>query len=71
MAEEINLGHDTIIVGDREFATSDLSARAKSQWDNLHFVNEQIAQKSNEIQIADTARLMYYSVLRSNLANGK
>ena len=68
MAEEIHFGEDKISLGGSEFNTSDLSSKARGQVDNIKFVNEQIQLKNNELQIADTARLMYFSVLRSNLA---
>jgi hypothetical protein len=51
-------------VDGQKFDASNLSDHAKAQLDNLQFVNEQILQKNNEIQIADSARLMYTSVLK-------
>ena len=48
---------------------STLSEYAKSQLDNLDFVEQQILQKNNELQIADSAGVVYLSVLKSGLKN--
>lgn len=49
------------------FDITSLSAEAKNQLSNLEFVDQQIAQKNNELQVADSARIVYYSVLKSDL----
>ena len=58
---------NVITVDGRDFNTTDLSEHAKEQLVNLDFVDEQIMQRNNEIQIIDSARLMYSSVLKSEL----
>ena len=56
---------DIITLDGKEFDTSNTSQDFKDMVDNLTFVNEQILQKNNELQIADSARIMYLSVLKS------
>lgn len=47
--------------------TSSMSKKARDQLSNLEFVDKQILQKNNELQIADSARIVYTSVLRADL----
>jgi len=54
-------------VDGQDFYASNLSDQARAHLDNLQFVNEQIMQKNNELQIADSARIMYNSVLKQEL----
>lgn len=67
MTQEDNV----ITVDGKEFDATSLSEQAKAQLDNLQFVNEQILQKNNELQIADSARIMYISVLNEELIKTK
>ena len=67
MTQEDNV----ITVDGKEFDATSLSEKAKAQLDNLQFVNEQILQKNNELQIADSARIMYISVLNEELIKTK
>ncbi len=44
-----------------------LSETAKSQLESIQFVDAQIQQLSNELAVADTARIGYTNALRSEL----
>lgn len=50
---------------------SHMSDVAKEHLDSLHFVNEQILQKNNELQIADSARIVYSSALAEEVRNAR
>lgn len=50
-----------------DFDTSKLSDQAKAHLDTLVFINEQILQKNNEVQVADSARIVCTSVLKAEL----
>ena len=50
-----------------DFDTTKLSPKAKQDLHGLQFIDEQILQKHNELQIADSARVVYSSVLRKDL----
>ena len=75
MTEELNLAKrkpvkksrnkDLITLDGKEFDTSNTSQDFKDMVVSLNFVNEQILQKNNELQIADSARIMYLSVLKA------
>ena len=71
MAEETTQEDNLITVDGKEFDATSLSEQARAQLDNLQFVNEQILQKNNELQIADSARIMYISVLNEELIKTK
>ena len=60
-----------IIAEGDEIDTSDLTQHGKAQLANLKFVDEQLTQKNNELQIADSARIVYSSVFRSELKKTK
>ncbi len=49
------------------FDASSLSAETQQHLHNLHFVDEQILQKNNELEVADSARIVYTSVLKTEL----
>ena len=55
---------DKITIDDQEFDLTNMSEEAKTQLNNLQFVNEQILQRSNELQIAQTAKLGYSRALK-------
>ena len=67
MAKNITQEDPLISVDGQDFYASNLSDQARAHLDNLQFVNEQIMQKNNELQIADSARIMYSSVLKQEL----
>ena len=50
-----------------EFDLSNASLEAQTQLKNLQFVNEQILQRNNELQIAQTARMGYSRALKREL----
>jgi hypothetical protein len=58
-----------VTIDGEKFDTANFSEIAKSQLNNILFVNEQILQKQNEIAVADSARIMYKSVLKTELQN--
>ena len=60
-----------IIVDGKKFDTTNLSLQAKAQLSNLQFVNEQILQKNNELQIADSARIIYTAAIKEEFVKTK
>ena len=60
-----------ITIDGKKFDKAKLSNVAQSQLGSLKFVNEQIMQKNNELQIADSARVVYAAVLKSELVKIK
>lgn len=50
-----------------EYDLSDASENAQAQLANLQFVNEQILQRNNELQIAETAKIGYTRALKREL----
>ena len=50
-----------------EYDLSDASENAQAQLANLKFVNEQILQRNNELQIAETAKIGYTRALKREL----
>ena len=67
MAKKTKNNSDKITIDDKEYRTSDLSEEAKAQLVNLQFINEQILQKNNELQVSDSARILYKSALKTEL----
>lgn len=58
---------DKVTIDGREFDLTNASEEAKAQLSNLQFVNEQILQRNNELQIALTAKLAYSNALKREL----
>ena len=56
-----------VIINGEEFEISNPSDEAKAQLANIKFVDEQILQKNNEIQIAETAKIGYSRALKREL----
>lgn len=56
-----------ITIDGQEYDISNASDEAKIQLSNLKFVNEQILQRNNEIQIALTAKIGYSRALKREL----
>ena len=52
-----------INVGDEEYDIDTPSEQIKSQIENIQFVDEILLQKSNELQIARTAKMAYQRAL--------
>jgi hypothetical protein len=71
MAKKSNLENETINLEGLDVDPSDLSGHGKGLLENLKFVDLQIMQKHNELQIADSARIMYSSVLNAELKQTK
>lgn len=67
MAKKRTIKKDLLSLDDRDFVISRLGDSAKVRADKIVFINDQILQKTNELQIADSARLMYLSVLKKEL----
>ena len=51
-----------------EYDSDSLSQAVKEQFMNLNFVNEQILQKNNELQVAQTAKIGYSRALKRELS---
>ena len=58
---------EKIEIDGKIYELSNLSDEAKTQVASLYFVNEQILQKNNELQIAETAKIGYSRALRREL----
>ena len=51
-----------------EYSIADLSDEAKNQILNIRFVDERIQQLSNELAIADTARIGYSKAIKAEVS---
>ena len=69
MAKDKNKNKDKI--DDQEYDLDKLSDDAKSQLVNLQFVDAQLQQLSNELAVADTARIGYTNALKLELSKSK
>ena len=58
---------DKITIDNIEYDLANASDEAKAQIANLQFVNEQILQRNNELQIAETAKIGYSRALKREL----
>lgn len=58
---------DKITIDEKEYDLSDASTEVQAQLNNLQFVNEQILQRNNELQIAETAKIGYSRALKREL----
>lgn len=56
-----------ITIEDKDYDLSDLTEAAQLQLANLQFVNEQLLQRNNELQIAQTAKIGYSRALKREL----
>ena len=56
-----------ITIDGEEFDLSNASLEAQAHLKNLQFVNEQILQRNNELQIAQTAKIGYSLALKREL----
>ena len=59
---------ETIEIDGQIYDMKDLSEEAANQLQNLQFVNEQILQRNNELQVALTAKIGYSRALQRELA---
>jgi len=58
---------EKITIDEVEYDVSDPSEDVKNQLLNIKFVDEQILQKNNELQVADTARMAYLKAFKVEL----
>ena len=58
---------EKITIDGQEYDLRNASEAAKAQISNLEFVNEQILQRNNEMQIAQTAQIGYSRALNREL----
>ena len=58
---------EKITIDGEEFDLRNASEEIKAQLNNLQFVNEQILQRNNELQIAETAKIGYSRALKREL----
>ena len=58
---------EKITIDNIEYDVANASDEAKAQIANLQFVNEQILQRNNELQIAETAKIGYSRALKREL----
>ena len=56
-----------ITIDEDEYDISNASLEAQNQLKNLQFVNEQILQRNNELQIAQTAKIGYSRALKREM----
>ena len=56
-----------ITIDGDEYDLSNASLEVQAQLKNLQFVNEQIIQRNNELQIAQTAKIGYSRALKREL----
>lgn len=56
-----------IVVDGTEYELDKLTEEARKQLTNIQFVNEQILQKNNELQISETAKIGYTRALKREL----
>ena len=56
-----------LTIDDEEFDLSNASLEAQAQLKNLQFVDEQILQRNNELQIAQTAKIGYSRALKREI----
>ena len=61
----------TITIDEKEYDISDPPPAVKAQLDNIAFVNNLILEKSNELQIAQTAQIGYSRALDRELEKNK
>ena len=69
MAKDKN--KNIVKIDDQEYDLDKLSDDAKSQLVNLQFVAAQLQQLSNELAVADTARIGYTNALKLELSKSK
>ena len=56
----------TIQIDEVTYPVSDMSDKAKQHVEALRFIEQQILQRSNELAIADTARIGYENALKES-----
>ena len=66
-SEKLERQVEKITIDNIEYDLANASDEAKAQIANLQFVNEQILQRNNELQIAETAKIGYSRALKREL----
>lgn len=61
-------GEQKITIDDVDYELSDMSESAQAQIASIQFVDSQLQQLSNELAVADTARMGYTAALKGELA---
>lgn len=56
-----------ITIDGNEYDLSNASLEVQAQVKNIQFVNEQLVQRNNELQIAQTAKIGYSRALKREL----
>lgn len=59
---------NSITINDIQYDLANMSVEAEAQLQNIQFVNEQLLQKNNELQIAQTAKIGYTRALQRELS---
>ena len=67
MSEKLERQVEKITIDNNEYDLANASDEAKAQIANLQFVNEQLLQRNNELQIAETAKIGYSRALKREL----
>jgi len=62
------LDKSKLTIDGTEYSIADLSDEAKNQILNIQFVDERIQQLSNELAIADTARIGYSKAIKAEVS---
>ena len=63
----MNQEENVITIGDKKFEVASLGEEAQAQLSKIYFINEQILNKNNELQISDSARIMYARALKDEV----
>ena len=66
-SEKLERQVEKVTIDNIEYDLANASDEAKAQIANLQFVNEQILQRNNELQIAETAKIGYSRALKREL----
>ena len=56
-----------ITIDGQEYDVANASESVRIQLENLQFVNDQILQRNNELQIAETAKIGYSRALKREI----
>lgn len=67
MAEKRDGNEKIFTIDGEDFDASNIAEKSGALLKNLDFIDEQILQKNNELQIVDSARIIYTSVLKKEL----
>lgn len=68
LAARKEMSVEKIIIDGEEYSLSNATEEVMAQVRSLQFVNDQILQRNNELQIAQTAKIGYLRALERELA---